>query len=51
MLLEHAEFQAPSPRAYFLRWAKEAFDLALLVVALVSTYLLMQVIEDMAALL
>lgn len=51
MLLEHAEFQAPSPQVYFLRWAKEAFDLALLVAALVSAYQLMQVIEDMAALL
>ena len=50
MLLEHAEFQAPSPQVYLLRWAKEALDLGLLVVALVSAYRLMEVIEDLAAL-
>lgn len=51
MLLEHAEFQAPSPQVYLLRWAKEALDLGLAVFALVSAYYLIRIIEDMAALL
>lgn len=50
MLLQHAELQAPSARAYFQKWAMEALELGIAMVALVSTYYLIQVVEEIASL-